>query len=138
MGRKQARRLGAFLAQAGIGFDAAYSSPLVRARETAGLLLGECGRVEPEKVEATEALLNETSQAGFDRLFRGVLHGHHVLLVGHAPTLAERVERLLHLPPAGGFKLGKCAMICVEWEPGQTAGALKFFVIPKLLGVKGD
>jgi phosphohistidine phosphatase SixA len=110
----------------------------VRAVETARLVVEECGRVDPDRVEITEALLNETSQAGFDRLARGMAHGHHVLLVGHAPTLAERVERLLHLPPAGGFKLGKGAMICMDWEPGRAAGALKFFVTPKLLGVKGD
>ena len=138
LGRKQARRLGEFLSQAGIGFDAAFSSPLIRARETAGLVVKECGKIEPGQIETTGALLNETSDTAFDRLCRGLPHSHRVLFVGHAPTLAERAERLLHLPRAGGFKLGKCAMICVDWEPGRTSAALKFFVTPKLLGVKGD
>ena len=138
LGRKQARRLGEFLAHGGIGFDTAFSSPLVRAQETARLVVRECGRIEPGQIETTAALLNETTDTAFERLCRGLPHAHHVLFVGHAPTLAERAERLLHLPGTGGFKLGKGAMICVDWEPGRAPATLKFFLTQNVLGVKGQ
>jgi len=42
-GKKEAREVGRFLKRAGIEFDAAYSSPLVRARQTAEIVLEICG-----------------------------------------------------------------------------------------------
>ena len=48
LGREQATRAGAFIAQSGLGFAAVYCSPLKRASETAGIVAA-CG-VRPEPV----------------------------------------------------------------------------------------
>lgn len=52
-GRRQAEILGAYFAQKGIRFDTVYSSPLVRAIETAKLVAGEDAevRIEPQIIE---------------------------------------------------------------------------------------
>lgn len=47
-GEAQAARLGRFLVNAGLRFDAAYTSPLTRARRTAELLTAALGLPEPE------------------------------------------------------------------------------------------
>src|SRR5258707_283886 len=91
-GRKQALEVGRFLKRAGSAFDAAYSSPLVRAKETAEIILDVCGST---KLDLTAALLNETSDANFDEWLKGIPEARHICLVGHAPSLAQWVRQLL-------------------------------------------
>jgi phosphohistidine phosphatase len=133
-GRKEAREVGRFLKRAGIAFDAAYSSPLVRAKETAEIVLDVCGST---KLKLTVALLNETSEANFDEWLKGIPDAKHVCLVGHAPSLAQWVRQLLGITGTEALKLPKGALACLETENRRTA-SLKFFVTPKLLGVRDD
>ena len=133
-GRKEALEVGRFLKRAGIAFDAAYSSPLVRAKETAEIVLNVCGST---KLEFTDALLNETSDAKFDEWLKGIPDARHICLVGHAPSLAQWVRQLLGITGTEALKLPKGALACLETENRRTA-ALKFLVTPKLLGVRAD
>ena len=133
-GKKEALEVGRFLKRAGIEFDAAYSSPLVRAKETAEIVLDVCGSTE---LELVDALLNETSGAKFDEWLKGIPRANHVCLVGHAPSLAQRVRQLLGITAADALKLSKGALACLETENRRTA-ALKFLVTPKLLGGRAD
>src|SRR5213592_2478495 len=131
-GRKEALEVGRFLKRAGIEFDAAYSSPLIRAKETAEIVLDTCGST---KLVLTTALLNEGSEAKFDEWLKGIPDAKHVCLVGHAPSLADRVRQLLGIKATDALKLPKGALACLETENRRTA-ALKFLVTPKLLGVR--
>ena len=133
-GKKEALEVGRFLKRAGIEFDATYSSPLVRAKETAEIVLDICGSTQ---LELTAALLNETSEAKFDEWLKGIPDAKHICLVGHAPSLAERVRQLLGVTDSDALKLPKGAVACLETENRRTA-ALKFLVAPKLLGVRAD
>ena len=133
-GRKEAFEVGRFLKRAGIEFEAAYSSPLVRAKETAEIVLDICGSA---KLHVTAELLNETSEAKFDEWLKGIPDANHVCLVGHAPSLAERVRQLLGITATDALRLQKGALACLETENRRTA-ALKFLVTPKLLGVRSD
>ncbi len=133
-GKKEAREVGRFLKRAGIEFDAAYTSPLVRARQTAEIVLEICGSAT---LESCEALLNETSQTEFGRWLKSLPAAKQVLLVGHAPSLGERVRRFIGLPNPEALKLAKGALACLETEDRRTA-ALKFLFTPKLLGVRAD
>ena len=134
LGKKEAREVGRFLNRAGIEFDAAYSSPLVRARQTAEIVLEICGSAT---LEIAEALSNETSQAQFSEWVKRLPPVKHVLLVGHAPSLAERVRRFTGLANPETLKLAKGALACLETED-QRSAALKFLVTPKLLGARAD
>ena len=131
-GKKEAQSLGRFLNNAGIAFDAAFTSPLVRARQTAEIVLKICGDVSPAKLELTEALRNETSQKAFDRWLGDLPETNKVLLVGHEPTLSERVRRLLTIASPERLRLPKGGLACVDSED-RRAGSLKFFVSPKII-----
>lgn len=132
-GWKQARRMGRFLEETGVVFDAAYSSPLVRACETAEAVLNCCGAVAARQFKRIDALANETTQKRFDAWLRALPEAEHLLLVGHEPTLAERVRALLGLENEESLSLPKGAVVCLESEDLRSA-TLKYFVTPKLLG----
>jgi len=133
-GKNEARAVGRFLKRAGIEFDAAYSSPLVRAKQTAEIVLELCGAA---KLELADALMNETSAARFDAWLKDLPTAKRVLLAGHAPSLAERVRHLLGITMAESLNLPKAGLACLETEDRRRA-ALKFFITPKLLGARTE
>jgi len=133
-GKKQSRALGRFLQRAQVQFDAAYSSPLARARQTAELLLDTCGSAKQAKLGLSNALLNETSEFEFVRWLESLPEANHILLVGHAPTLAERLSRMMGLPDAESVRLPKGGLACLETDDRREV-TLKFFISPKVLGV---
>lgn len=133
-GKKQADALARFLREAGIEFDAAFSSPLVRARQTAERVLKITNRSRRRKLPLTDVLLNGASPREFDRWLARLPCAEKVLLVGHEPSLSARVRRLLGVADAGALQLPKGALACVELDAARKA-ALKFLVTPKLLGL---
>ncbi|MBL9128867.1 MAG: histidine phosphatase family protein, partial [Verrucomicrobiales bacterium] len=60
-GRRDARRVGRFLEKSGIRLDAAFTSPLVRARETADEVLKHCRSPRKRRAVVVEALVNGTT-----------------------------------------------------------------------------
>ena len=133
-GWKQAKAIARFLKTAGIHFDAAYSSPLVRARETAEAVLNVCGTREPDELQLDEALQMETSARQFSGWLRCLPKARDVLLVGHAPSLAEYVRALLSITDPDALRLSKGGLACLETEDGRAA-VLRFLITPKLMGV---
>ena len=136
-GRKQAACIAEFLKAAGVEFDAAYSSPLVRARQTSEIVLEICDGVNRSQAHVADALLNEASQVAFSRWLTELPPVKHTLLVGHAPSLAERVCSLISISDSAALKLPKAGLACVETEDGQK-GILKLLVSPKPLGLRAD
>lgn len=131
-GRDQCRLIGRFLHRAGLAFDAAYSSHLVRAWRTGELVLAECGAVKPSALKRIDELGLGASQREFDTWLRCLPDLKHVLLVGHAPSLAAHVRRLLGLANADAFELPKAGLACVDTDNRRT-GELKFFITPRVL-----
>lgn len=136
-GRKQAACIGEFLRAADVEFDAAYSSPLVRARQTAEIVLDICGGVTGTQRWTADALLNEASPMHFSRWLAELPSAKHILLTGHAPSLAERVRSLLSLSNPQALKLPKAGLACVETEDCQAC-VLKFLITPRALGLRSD
>jgi phosphohistidine phosphatase len=131
-GKRQAAQIGSFLKKAGISMDAIYSSPLIRAAQTAeivGAALSSHGRVKPQLMDA---LLNETPQAEFTRWLREIGEVRNCLLVGHMPTLSERAAHLLKMHDPDTLSFPKCGLACIEILNSRNA-ALRFFVWPGLL-----
>ena len=133
-GRKQSEVIAEFLVGAGVKFNRAMTSPLVRAHQTAEIvlrLMGAGGRV---KLETADTLLNETSDAEWNRWLQSLRDEEHVLLVGHEPSLAERVRWLLGVAHKQALSLPKAGLACVESDDGHS-GHLKYLVTPKSLGL---
>jgi len=132
-GKNQCRVVGRFLKNAGICFDAVYSSYLVRARQTAELVVDICGSVPLDKINLTENLSFEASGNDFHGWLRSLPEAEDLLLVGHAPTLGYRSGELLGLGAPHTLSLPKGALICLKSADLRSA-SLKFFVTPKVLG----
>ena len=118
-GERQSAAAGAALARLGQEFDAIYTSPKVRAAETARLACRALG-IEPQEVDvlgdgfsredALELLLAHDPDA-------------RVLLVGHEPSFSQVVHDL-----TGGrvdFKKGGVAAIAVERAAGELLVLLR-------------
>lgn len=114
-GERQARIAGRALARAGVEFAACYTSPKVRARETARLACEELGVAFEET-----PVLAEGFDAGDAReLLLAHDAGDHVLVVGHDPDFTEVVHDL-----AGGridFKKGGVAAVKLDSAPTLVA-----------------
>jgi phosphohistidine phosphatase len=122
-GERQAAFAGQALARLGIEFAACYTSPKVRARQTAELACAALN-VEPQEVDV---LAN-----GFDRddaleLLLGHDADARILVVGHEPSFSQVVHDL-----TGGrvdFKKGGVAAVRVE----RTASELIVLLRPREL-----
>jgi phosphohistidine phosphatase len=89
-GEKQARMAGVALARLGLEFAAVYTSPRVRARDTANLA-AEALKADP--------LVHQPLSAGFDSdearaLLAAAGDGARVLVVGHEPDFSQTVHDL--------------------------------------------
>jgi phosphohistidine phosphatase len=89
-GEKQARMAGEALARLGVEFAAVYTSPRVRARDTAHLA------AEPLKADP---LIHQPLSAGFDAdearaLLAAAGDGARILVVGHEPDFSQIVHDL--------------------------------------------
>jgi phosphohistidine phosphatase len=118
-GERQALAAGEGLARLGVEFAACYTSPKIRARDTARLAC-KALNIEPEE---TESLAN-----GFDReaaLELLVAHDDdaRVLAVGHDPSFSQVVFDL-----TGGrvdFKKGGVAAVRIERGGGELLALLR-------------
>jgi phosphohistidine phosphatase len=118
-GERQALAAGDGLARLGVEFDACYTSPKVRARDTARLAC-KALNIEPAEVDALAD--------GFDREDAlELLMGHdgdaRVLVVGHEPSFSQVVYDL-----TGGrvdFKKGGVAAVRVEGGMGELLVLLR-------------
>ncbi|NBV20724.1 MAG: phosphohistidine phosphatase SixA [Proteobacteria bacterium] len=136
-GRRQARKLARFLRRAGVQFDLAFTSPLVRARQTIEAVCTITNQGERIEPQVTEALLNDTSPAAFAQWLEALPKEGHVLLVGHEPSLSAHVRRMLELKNAVSLELAKGAVACIK-TTDQRRGVLKFLITPKSLGLGRD
>ena len=131
-GRRDARKLGRFFRRHDVEFELAFTSPLVRARQTAELVLTECPLGGKQPLAETPALLNGTTAREFARWLKALPPVDAVLLVGHEPSMSERIRGLLGLPRVDALPLGKCAVARLDTEDRRT-GALRFLLGPKQL-----
>jgi phosphohistidine phosphatase len=127
-GERQATAAGAALARLGIGFAACYTSPRVRALDTARLACGALG-LEPEQDPALGGGFG--GDHAMDLLHR---HGadERVLLVGHEPDFSQTVLEL----SGGRVDLKKGGVAAVRVEPG--GGTLLVLLRPRELASLAD
>jgi phosphohistidine phosphatase len=122
-GEQQSTAAGAALARLGVAFAACYTSPRVRALETARLACQSLG-LQPEEIPALGGSFD--SDQALELLRR---HGadERVLLVGHEPDFSQAVFDL----SGGRVDLKKGGLAAVRVEPG--GGTLLALLRPREL-----
>ena len=131
LGMRQATLVGAFLKQTNVVVDAAFSSPLKRAQETASIILSNN---KNHNFQCSKFLLNGSNpQLLVDHL--NELRTSSVLLVGHEPYLSETISQLISGNRSVEIEMKKCtlALVDVPIPIHQGKGLLKFLLPVKTL-----
>jgi phosphohistidine phosphatase len=118
-GRQQAEAAGAALSRLGLSFDAVFTSPRARARESADLVCAALG---------CDPTVHEPLSGGFGGddaldLFSRQAEGARLLVVGHEPDFSQTIEGL-----SGGdvdLKKGGVAALRIEGETGELISVLR-------------
>ena len=108
-----------------------FTSPLVRARQTAELLAAGLPGKAPVKV--LDALAPGHSPSSVMAQLARNARRRRIALVGHEPALGELAAHLIGAGRALPFKKGGICRIDVESLTSRRPGALTWFVQPKLL-----
>jgi phosphohistidine phosphatase len=131
-GREEARIVGVALAELGVKPASILSSPLARARQTAGIIAHEL------KFSGECATLDELSNGSTTPVLLKALRPYasvgEIVLVGHMPSLSQHLAALIGGGKADGLPLGKGSVACVELDhlsPG--AGQLRWLMRQKHL-----
>jgi phosphohistidine phosphatase len=129
-GRKRFRKAARGIARLVDRPDALLTSPWLRARQTARILAGAWGRVEPMSTRALAGGSFEDQARVLDRYHPDAT----VVVVGHEPYVSALLARLLGSRHDDRlvFRKGGAALVDV---PGRLAegGTLLFFLPPKVL-----
>jgi phosphohistidine phosphatase len=114
-----------------VAVDEIFTSPLVRAKQTAELLSNGLPGKPPVKV--LDALSpGHTPGSMLAQLAKNARRSR-IALVGHEPGLGELAAHLIGAGRALPFKKGGICRIDVESLTSRRAGALSWFVMPKIL-----
>ena len=125
--RKTARGLNAI----GVGFDQIVTSPLVRTRQTADVFAEEL-KSKPPVVTADALAPAGTPASVIQEIVRHV-RKPRLALVGHEPNLGELAAQLIGSRTPLEFKKGGICRIDFDVLPPKGAGALRWFLTPKIL-----
>jgi len=119
----------------GVGIDEIYSSPLVRARQTADLLSSGLDDHPPVRTLDELAPGHEPARVLAELAKR--VKRRRVALVGHEPDLGEFSAALLGAQRALPFRKGGVCRIDVDRLGPSAAGSLIWFFPPKILRKAG-
>jgi phosphohistidine phosphatase len=121
----------AALAVLDAAIDEIFSSPLVRAKQTAELLAaGVTGKPSLKVLDALAP--DHTATVVMSQLAKAAKR-RRIALVGHEPDLGELAAHLLGAQRAIPFKKGGMCRIDVETLTSRRAGSLIWFATPRML-----
>jgi len=128
-GKKQAKAVARALQRRGVRLGLLYTSPLVRARETAEGILAAWDGPAPEPLPCDELAPGGKSKA-LARFLEGI-DGQSIALVGHEPDLSEHVVWFMGSKKAQ-LALAKAGVAFLRFgdEIGKGTGTLVWLVTP--------
>ena len=128
-GRAETRRVCARLAELGLEVRTIYTSPLLRAKQTAEVAGKALGR-EPQ---VSDLLDSGATLAKVEELVpRGLGPRTRVMLVGHEPDFSTIIGLLIGGGAVEMKKSGLARVECDKVEPGR--GVLKWLITAELVG----
>jgi phosphohistidine phosphatase len=114
-----------------VDIDEIFTSPLVRAHQTATLLANGLGN--KTSVKMLDALApGHSPRQVMNELSRSAKH-HRIALVGHEPGLGELAAHLIGSPRSMPFRKGGACHITIQGLTSRRPGELVWFVPPKVL-----
>jgi phosphohistidine phosphatase len=119
------------LAWLDVGIDEIFTSPLVRAKQTATLLAHGLGN--KTSVKTLDALAPGHSPRQVMIELSRAAKRHRIALVGHEPGLGELAAHLLGSPRVLPFKKGGACQIAIQGLTSRRPGELVWFLPPKVL-----
>jgi len=119
------------LAWLDVEIDEIFTSPLVRAKQTATILAHGLGN--KTSVKTLEALAPGHSPRQVMNELSGMAKRHRIALVGHEPGLGELAAHLLGSSRALPFKKGGVCYIAIQGLTSRRPGELGWFLPPKVL-----
>ena len=119
-----------------VGLDEIFSSPLVRARQTADLLAARLP--EHPAVRIVDELAPGHEIAAVIAELGKRVKRRRVAIVGHEPELGELAASLIGAPRALQFRKGGVCRIDVDGLGSTRAGTLIWFLPPKILRKAAD
>jgi len=111
--------------------DEIFTSPLVRARQTADILAAGLDDTPPVKV--LDALAPGHTARDVMTQFAKAARWRRIALVGHEPDLGKLVAHLIGASHAMPFKKGGVARVDVDSLRSSRRGTLIWFAGPKIL-----
>jgi phosphohistidine phosphatase len=115
----------------GVDIDEVFTSPLVRAKQTATLLANGLGN--KTSVKTLDALApGHSPQQVMNELSRSAKQ-HRIALVGHEPGLGELAAHLIGSPRAIPFRKGGVCHVTIQGLTSRHPGELIWFLPPKVL-----
>ena len=119
------------LSRLDVAVDEIFTSPLVRAKQTAEILAE--GLPGKPSVKVLDALSPGHPPGSVLAQLARTARRRRIALVGHEPGLGELAAHLIGAGRALEFKKGGVCRIDVETLSSRRAGALNWFVTPKVL-----
>lgn len=118
--------------RSGFSFDRVVSSPYVRARQTAEIVMKAVGF--EGKLQLSEAMTPDGDFKALARLVSTFGDAESVLLVGHQPSISRFVSQLVAGRPDAAIDFKKGALCRLEvLQKDPLSGVLKAFLPPKCL-----
>jgi phosphohistidine phosphatase len=119
-----------------VEIDEIFSSPLVRAKQTASLLAAGISGKPP--VKFLESLSPGHAAASVLHELAKTAKRQRVALVGHEPGLGELAAHLIGSQRPLPFKKGGVARIDIQSFTSRRPGELEWFLTPKMLRELGE
>jgi phosphohistidine phosphatase len=130
-GIERMRKAARGLARLDITIDIVFTSPLVRARQTADIVVAA---LDPRPSLIT---IDSLAPGGAYAALMADLEKHarknRIALVGHEPAIGELAARLIGSRHAIEFKKGAVCRIDVDDIPPAGPGSLRWFLTPRFL-----
>ena len=130
-GMSRVRKAVRGLARLGVSIDVVLTSPLVRARQTAEIIVG--GFDPRPQLVNVDGLAPDGGYQALVADLEKQTRRTSIALVGHEPGIGELAARLIGARHPIEFKKGAICRIDVETLPPAGPGTLRWFLTPKIL-----
>lgn len=131
-GMKDSAKIGTFFTLNGITFTFAFVSPLVRAKQTASLILSGLISIPAEE---TEFLTPTSDPKNLFAFLRSYTKESKILFVTHEPFVGDCISALISGSESAHIVMKPASIACVETEgaPDRGNGRLLWLATPEIL-----